>query len=252
MTTINTYPVIPGAGAFYYEGNQIGILLCHGFNGTPQSVRDVGIDLMEQGFTVYAPRLTGHGTDPEDFRRSTNECWYRSMEAGIGFLRERCRHVIVVGQSMGGTLALKAGLAGLADAVITINAALSVPGYACHATDDACRFIDEGEPDIKAPGVYEIVYDKVPTSAIRELLALIEEIKPRAAEVNVPTCVIYSAVDHVVPPEDSMWLYEKIQAPKQQFVLEQSYHVATMDHDRGRLAEVIGTFCEQVVSVEQM
>lgn len=251
MTTI-TYPVIPGAGAFYYEGNQTGILLCHGFNGTPQSVRDVGVDLMEKGFTVYAPRLTGHGTDPEDFRCSTNKCWYESMEAGIRFLRERCRHVIVVGQSMGGTLALKAALAGLTDAVITINAALSVPGYACHAADEVCRFIDEDEPDIKADDVYEIVYDKVPTSAIRELLALIEEVRPRVSDVNVPTCVIHSAVDHVVPPEDSMWLYEQIQAPKQRIVLEQSYHVATMDHDRSRLSDVIGTFCEQVTTVEQM
>lgn len=251
MTTI-TYPVIPGAGAFYYEGNEIGILLCHGFNGTPQSVRDVGIDLMEKGFTVYAPRLTGHGTDPEDFRCSTKTCWYDSVEAGIHFLRERCRHVIVVGQSMGGTLALKAALAGLTDAIVTINAALSVPGYACHATEDVCRFIDEGEPDIKADDVYEIVYDKVPTSAIRELLALIEEVRPRVSDVNVPICVIHSAVDHVVPPEDSIWLYEQIQVPKQRIVLEQSYHVATMDHDRGRLGDVIGTFCEQVVTIEQM
>ncbi|WP_235189307.1 carboxylesterase [Exiguobacterium sp. NG55] len=71
MKAVN-YPVIPGAGAFYYEGNEIGILLCHGFNGTPQSVQDVGIELMKQGFTVYAPRLKGHGTHPEDFRCSTH------------------------------------------------------------------------------------------------------------------------------------------------------------------------------------
>lgn len=251
MTTIN-YPVIPGAGAFFYEGNEIGILLCHGFNGTPQSVRDVGIALMEKGFTVYAPRLKGHGTDPEEFRHSTRRCWYESMEAGIRLLRERCRHVIVVGQSMGGTLAMKAALAGQADAIVTINAALSVPGYACHATDDVCRFIDEDEPDICAPGVYEIVYDKVPTSAIRELLALIEEVRPMAAEVTVPTCVIHSAIDNVVPPEDSMWLYETVQAPKQREVLERSYHVATMDYDRERLADVIGAFCEQVATSPKM
>lgn len=251
MTTI-TYPVIPGAETFYYEGNHIGILLCHGFNGTPQSMRDVGIDLMKKGFTVYSPRLTGHGTDPEDFKRSTNKCWYESVKAGIHFLRERCRHVIVVGQSMGGTLALKAALGGLVDAIVTINAALSVPGYACHAEEAGCRFIDEDKPDIKAPDVYEIVYDKVPISAIRELLALIDEIRPRAGDVNVPTCVIHSTVDHVVPPEESIWLYEKIQTTKQRVVLEQSYHVATMDHDRNRLADVIGAFCAQVATVKKM
>lgn len=251
MTT-NTYPVIPGAGAFYYEGNDTGILLCHGFNGTPQSVRDVGIALMKKGFTVFAPRLKGHGTNPEELRQSTRQCWYESMEIGIRLLRERCRHVIVVGQSMGGTLALKAALSGQADAIVTINAALSVPGYSCHAREHVCRFIDENEPDICAPDVYEIIYDKVPTSAIRQLLALIEEVRPLVAKVNVPTCVIHSAVDNVVPPKDSMWLYETVQAPKKREVLEQSYHVATMDHDQERLADIIGIFCEQVVTGEKM
>lgn len=250
--TITTYPIIPGAGAFYYEGNEIGILLCHGFNGTPQSVRDVGITLMEKGFTVFAPRLKGHGTDPAEFQQSTRRCWYKSMEAGIHLLRERCRHVIVVGQSMGGTLAMKAALSGEVDGIVTINAALSVPGYACHATEDACRFIAEGEPDICAPGVYEIFYDKVPTSAIRELLKLIDEVRPMVTEVNVPTCVIHSAIDNVVPPEESIWLYETIQAPKQLEVLEQSYHVATMDYDRERLTDVISAFCEQVATTHKM
>jgi len=251
MTT-TTYPVIPGAGAFYYEGNETGILLCHGFNGTPQSVHDVALDLMGSGFTVYAPRLAGHGTDPEDFRRSTRDDWYETVIDGVRLLRERCRHVIIVGQSMGGTLALKAALAGHVDAIVTINAALSVPGYACHAADGICRFIDEDEPDILAEGVHEIVYDKVPTSAIRQLLALIEDVRPHVSRVLVPTYVIHSAVDHVVPPEDSVWLYEQVRGPKARAVLEQSYHVATMDNDRERLSGLIASYCEQVSSVSKM
>lgn len=245
------YPVIPGAGAFYYEGNEIGILLCHGFNGTPQSVQDVGIELMKQGFTVYAPRLKGHGTDPEDFRCSTHRCWYKSVIEGIDRLRESCRTVIVVGQSMGGTLALKAALEGRADAIVTINAALSVPGYACHASDAECRFIDEDAPDILAENVYEIVYDRVPTRAIRELLSLIDEVRPQVGSVNVPTYVIHSAVDNVVPPSDSIWLFDQLQGTKEYAVLPNSYHVATMDHDWKHLSKLITTFCEQVGALDR-
>lgn len=245
------YPVIPGAGAFYHEGNEIGVLLCHGFNGTPQSVRDVGNNLMEQGFTVYAPRLKGHGTDPEDFRCSTHRCWYKSVLKGIEKLRETCDTVIVVGQSMGGTLALKAALEKKVDAIITVNAALSVPGYACHAKGTECRFIDEDAPDILASGVYEIVYDRVPTKAIRELLSLIDEVRPRVGEVKVPTYVIHSAVDNVVPPEDSVWLHDQIQAPKQYAILQNSYHVATMDRDWKYLSQLIGRFCEQVAKLQR-
>lgn len=251
MTT-TTYPVIPGAGSFFYEGNGIGILLCHGFNGTPQSVHDVGLDLMSRGFTVYAPRLAGHGTDPEEFRGTTYQQWYETVVNGLHFLQERCRHVVIVGQSMGGTLALKAALAGKVEAVITINAALSVPGYACHAKDGECRFIDEDDPDILAEGVHEIVYPIVPTTAIRELLALIEEVRPHVSKIDVPTYVIHSAVDNVVPPEDSVWLHDQLRAPKRRDVLERSYHVATMDHDRKRLSHLIASFCEQVATVTKM
>lgn len=247
----SVYPVIPGAGAFYYEGNEVGILLCHGFNGTPQSVHDVGADLMAQGFTVYAPRLTGHGTDPEEFKCSTYQCWYKSVVEGIERLRETCDTVVIAGQSMGGTLAVKAGLEKRVDAVVTINAALSVPGYACHAIEETCRFIEEDEPDIKASNVHEIVYDRVPTAAIRELLSLIDEVRPKARELRVPTYVIHSAVDNVVPPEDSIWLYEQIEAPKQYMVLQNSYHVATMDHDWRELSRQIGSFCEQVAAMRQ-
>jgi len=250
MERIN-YPVIPGAEAFHYEGNEIGIVLCHGFNGTPQSVEEVGRDLMRQGFTVDAPRLKGHGTDPEEFRCSTNRCWYESVIESVDRLRERCQTVILVGQSMGGTLALKAALEQKVDAVVTINAALSVPGYAQHANDAECRFIEEDAPDILAPDVFEIVYDRVPTQAIRELLTLIDEVRPNVHAITVPTYVIHSTIDHVVPPEDSVWLFNQLTVAKRRDVLENSYHVATMDHDRKQLATWIGTFCEQIATTRK-
>lgn len=152
---------------------------------------------------------------------------------------------------MGGLLAIKAALEHKVDAIVTINAAMSVPGYACHEAETTCRFIDEDAPDLLAEDVYEIIYDRVPTKAIRELLSLIQEIRPRVQELQVPTYVIHSAVDNVVPPEDSIWLYEQIQTPKQYAVLQNAYHVATMDHDKNYLAMLIGTFCEQVSTLQR-
>lgn len=242
------YPIIPGAEAFYYEGNHIGILLCHGFNATPQSVREIGIELMKKGYSVYAPRLAGHGTDPQDFREATRHDWYQTVKDAIQVLRDRCHRVIVVGQSMGGTLALKSALIDQVDAVVTINAALSVPGYECYTDEESCHFIDESTPDICAPHVHEIIYKKVPTSAIRELLALIEEVRPCVETINVPVCVVYSAVDHVVPPESSVWLYNQIRENRQIEVLANSYHVATMDHDKNELVKIISTFANGISS----
>ena len=72
--------IIKGAEAFFIEGNEIGLLLSHGFMGTPQSVRFIGEKLAELGYTVLAPRLKGHGTDYYDLESCKNEDWFHSLE----------------------------------------------------------------------------------------------------------------------------------------------------------------------------
>ena len=55
-------PVLPGAEPFRHEGGEVGVLLCHGFTGSPQSLRPWAEYLAERGLTVALPLLPGHGT----------------------------------------------------------------------------------------------------------------------------------------------------------------------------------------------
>src|SRR5689334_5026232 len=100
------FPVINGAEAFYCKGGKVGILLSHGFMGTPQSVLYLGEALAQYGYSVSAPRLKGHGTDYRDLEKCHHEDWFESLERGYQQLKQQCTSVFVVGQSMGGTLAL--------------------------------------------------------------------------------------------------------------------------------------------------
>ena len=75
--------LMEGAEPFHFEGNGTGILVSHGFTGTPQSVRPLGEALAEEGFTVMGPRLAGHGTDMEDHAQSTALDWISSIEQGL-------------------------------------------------------------------------------------------------------------------------------------------------------------------------
>ncbi|MBM7650198.1 carboxylesterase [Bacillus ectoiniformans] len=238
------YSVIPGAESFYFEGNEIGILLSHGFIGTPQSVRELGEKLAEQGFTVLAPRLKGHGTHYLDMEKCTHEDWYRSFKLGYRFLKSRGKKVFLMGQSMGGTLALK--LASEVDDIeglITINAALSIPSLEYLKNSPAPRFIEEGAPDIKAKNVFEITYNKAPVHAIRELQKLMEEVPRNLSKVTVPALCLKSYVDHVVPPENTTFIYQSISsAEKKMITLPNSYHVASMDHDKDQIAEAATRF----------
>ncbi|WP_114571845.1 alpha/beta hydrolase [Exiguobacterium flavidum] len=242
-----TYPVIEGAEAFYLAGGPTGILLCHGFNATPQSVRTVGETFAAHGLTVFAPRLHGHGTDCREFEAACFEDWKQSVREGYDLLAARCETVIVAGQSMGATLALALAQEGVPfDGIVTINAALSVPGYQSLG-DDCPTHLKEDAPDIKATGVHEIVYDTVPTRAAKKLLALIEQTLPHLSSVDTPALVLYSAVDHVVPPDNSRRLYELLASSNKRCrCLPNSYHVATLDNDQQLIVEETLRFIESL------
>ena len=233
------FSVIPGAESFYFEGNEIGILLSHGFVGTPQSVRYLGEKLAEQGFTVLAPRLKGHGTHYLDMEKCTKEDWYESVREAYLQLKARGKRVFVMGQSMGGALALQlASEHKDIEGIITINAALSLPAFDQYREVSAPRFIEEGEPDIKAKDVVEIAYEKVPLRAVHELQELMRETWPVVSRVDTPALCIKSAIDHVVPPENTTFIYRSLASKNKKLVtLPNSYHVASMDYDKGTIAE---------------
>lgn len=246
------FAVIPEAESFYFEGNDIGILLSHGFIGTPQSVRFLGEQLAKRGFTVLAPRLKGHGTHYLDMEQCTHEDWYKSLKQGYRQLKKRGKRVFVMGQSMGGTLALKlAAEYKDIEGIITINAALSLPAFEYLREGPAPRFIKEGAPDIKAENVHEIAYEKAPVRAIHELQKLMAETPAVIGEIKVPALCIKSFTDHVVPPENTVFIYRALTSKNKRLVtLPNSYHVASMDHDKEFIVEQATRFIRTYAAVQ--
>jgi carboxylesterase len=88
-------------------GGRIGVLLCHGFTGSPQSLRPWAEALAERGFSVELPLLPGHGTTWQHMNRTSWPQWYREVERALATLRTRCDVVVAAGLSMGGALALR-------------------------------------------------------------------------------------------------------------------------------------------------
>src|SRR4051794_11003816 len=100
-------PLLPGAEPFEADGGPLGMLLCHGFTGTPQSMRPWAERAAAAGVTVRLPRLPGHGTRWQDLSMTRWEDWYAAVDRAFEDLRERCEAVVVCGLSMGGALALR-------------------------------------------------------------------------------------------------------------------------------------------------
>jgi carboxylesterase len=241
------YPVLKGAEPFYFEGNNIGILVSHGFTGTTQSMRPLGEAYAKAGYTVCGPRLKGHGTHYEDMEQTTYEDWIRSVESGYEWLKERCDTIFVTGLSMGGTLTLyMAETYPEIKGIVPINAAIDIPTMASATNlEDLPRYLDAIGSDIKNPDVKELAYEKTPVASIRQIVMLMEKVRADLHKITCPALIFVSEEDHVVPPSNSQHIYEKISSSEKELVsLKNSYHVATLDYDQQKIVDLSLRFFE--------
>ncbi|MFI8068663.1 alpha/beta hydrolase [Streptomyces sp. NPDC086033] len=234
-------PVLPGAEPFRHEGGDAGVLLCHGFTGSPQSLRPWAQHLAEHGLTVSLPLLPGHGTRWQDMALTGWQDWYAEVDRELRALLERCTSVFVAGLSMGGTLALRLA-AKHGDAVrgvVVVNPANRMHGLAPYALPVARHFVRTAPgiaSDIKKEGSVELGYDKVPLHAAHSLRTFFRQVDGEMPQVTQPLLVLRSAQDHVVPAADSARVLSRVSSTDvTEIVLEQSYHVATLDHDAERI-----------------
>ena len=238
-------PVMPGAEPFSFdpasvdpEGDGgIGVVLSHGFTGTPQSMRPWGEALAAAGFTVRGPRLPGHGTRWQDMNATRWPDWYGAVARSVDELAGRCRSVFVFGLSMGGTLTLRvaeeygdavAGICLVNPSVTTLRRDVAFLKFIAPFWGSAPGIAN----DIAKPGVSELCYDRMPLRAAVSLSELWTVVRGDLARVRCPTLLYRSATDHVVEPVNAQLVLDGISATdRDEVVLEDSYHVATLDHD---------------------
>lgn len=246
------YTVLEGAEPFYFEGNQIGVLVIHGFTGTTQSMRYLGDQYAKAGFTVCGPRLKGHGTHYEEMEQTTYEDWVASVEEGFNWLKERCEQIVVTGLSMGGTLTLyMAQKYPEIKAIIPINATINIDQYEQILSLTEPRFIDGIGSDIKADNVKELAYEKTPVRSLHELFKLKKVTMNKLEQIHCPALICVSRVDHVVPPKDSDYIFQHLSSnEKKKLVLENSYHVATLDNDKDLIFKESFTFLKKQLIIQ--
>ncbi len=252
-----SYAVRPGAEALSREGHgplaRIGILLLHGFTGSPVSLRPLCELLAGRGFAVELVRLPGHGTEPRDLLAYRYADFRSEALTSLGRLRARTDHVVAVGLSMGGTLALDVASTEPLAGAVAINAQILDRGGVVVKLAPLLEKVLPLAPasaagltknDIKKGGD-EGAYDWVAAAAGNSFVRALPEIRARLKQLRCPLLVIYSRDDHSVSPESSKALPGLVGSTNVSVLeLLDSYHVATLDNDLPLIAERVAGFAE--------
>jgi carboxylesterase len=236
-------PVMPGAEPFFHSGGNTGVLLCHGFTGSPASLRPWAEQLAAAGLTVSLPRLPGHGTTWQDMARTSWQDWYGAVDAAFTALAARCEQTFVFGISMGGCLAFRLAEVhgGAVRGLVVVNPSLAADNKLLTVAP-VLKYVLKSVPgiasDIKKPGMKEVGYDRVPVAAAVSLARLWGITTKHLNEVTQPVLVYRSAVDHVVGPASMRVLLAGV--PEGLVTVREladSYHVATLDNDAEAIFE---------------
>jgi carboxylesterase len=245
------------AGPFDLDGDDRGVLCVHGFTGTPFEVRYLGHRLHRAGFTVRALQLPGHGTSVDDLDRTTWLDWAGAVDAELDELGRRCRRIAVVGQSLGGLLALHAAARrdDLA-AVATLAAPLRLGGVGDRVArwtrsggilESVRRLPKLGGSDVRDPVARAAnpSYREIPTTALTSLCDFMGVVDRELPQVRSPLLVVHARRDHTAPVASAARIAARAAARAiRTRILERSFHLVAIDVERDVVAAEVITFFE--------
>jgi carboxylesterase len=225
--------------AFFLEGGPIGVLLIHGFTGSPPEMRRIGEYLHQRGLTVSAPLLPGHGTSVDDMNRSKWTEWTDCVERALAELWARSDTVFVGGLSLGSllTLYLAAHHTDL-PGVILYSPATWIADRRLYLTPVVKYLMPKRakspDTDLTDPEAdrWFWCYEEDPTVAAHELLKLLRRVRRALPQVTCPILLIHSTLDRSIDANSARLTYERVSSEDKELVtLHNSGHCLTVDSE---------------------
>jgi len=259
--------------SLYMSGGRTGVLLIHGLGGTPVEMRFIAVGLARAGFTVYCPQLAGHCGSADDLRATRWQDWYASVLAAHDRLRQDCDVIVVGGLSMGAVMALQLA----AERPDTVHAAAlfaptleldgwSIPWYARlfqlvwhRQVADLFDFVEREPYGIKDPRVRGLVTAALqsgdssqagqlstPGSTMLELRRLAKTVRRSLRRIRQPVLLLHPREDDRASIRNAFHLQHSLGGRVETVVLEDSYHIVTLDRQRHVVLDRTSRFVAEV------
>lgn len=241
---------------FYFEGrNGKAIVLIHGWTSTPYEVRRLGKFLNENGYSVYAPRLKGHGTVPKDLENVRWTDWLKDAEEAFLKLQADHEKIYVGGTSIGANLALmlaqkNAQVSGLI--LMAMPYGLKFEKIVI-AFAKILRRLKKYNKKFYPPtfGLSTtvtrlIAYQAYPIASALETFDLIKASRDRIAGVSQPCFALQSTSDHIVAWNNLEKIYARINSTvKKKKYINKAYHTFISDIKNEHVFEEILSFLNE-------
>lgn len=242
--------------SYEYKKGEIGIIALHGFSSAPAEVKQMAKYIFDQGYSVYAPRLKGHGTSPKDLKETSWQDWYKSVCRAIAIASLKYKKIYIIGFSTGGLLALLSTkkcyneFAG----IICINAALHLNDIRLKTVLPAVSFwndlvhafnVNEYQKEYVPNNAEnpEINYDKHYVTSIEQLNALMKKTRKNLPKILSPILILQAKNDPIVNPASAYEIYDAIASKRKNIqMLDLDNHVIVKGNNTQELYDAIIKF----------
>ncbi|RXJ96456.1 glycerol acyltransferase [Malaciobacter molluscorum] len=232
------------------------ILLIHGFSSAPKEVEELAVYLNNCHYNVYAVRLKGHGTVPEDLKDTSYKDWYNSVSRSVVIASLKYDEINIVGFSTGGLIALLSSKKYLPKlkSIVCINAALNLNDIRIRTVLPAIDFWNDIVSSFNAHSLKKefvenkarypkINYDKFYVKAILQLKELMNITKQNLEKINKKILIIQAKDDPVVNISSAYEIHEKIKSKNKQLaIFELDEHVIIKGKNTKNVFEKIKRF----------
>lgn len=238
----------------YLPGNEIGVMLVHGYSATPAEVRLLGEYLNGLGYTVLCPLLPGHGTSIDDFSRTKWTDWAFHLEREYAALKSECPAVFVGGESLGALLSIFLGIYHPEISGLILNAPALYPMSWLAYSAPIMRYFIKTKPkkrDSSSPVVDERWngYNMDAVAAVAEYIKVQRTVKPLLNDIRQPTIIFQGRLDETVKPEGAQEIYDGICSDDKSLVwMENSTHCVLLDREWESIAQQTAEFIRRLTA----
>jgi carboxylesterase len=235
----------PSAYHLAAPSSPVVVVMLHGFTSSPGEMRVLAEHIHRHGYDVHAPLLPGHGTHERELNRIDHAQWTTAVQEVVQH-HAHTRLVVVVGQSLGGALALHEASRGVVAGVVALAPALQMPRMSALA-----RWIAPVVPTfpkferrlhgfVDSTGVDALwSYESTPLRAVQQIRMLAAHTTRKLPSITCPVLLCSAGRDNLLGAHACDLALRHLRSDVMHRHFARSGHVLPLDAQRQEVGDAI-------------